>query len=119
MSDPFSSTPVAEQQLLLDEIGRVYLGYNRWPTWAYLEEFLERHNLDTRTVAFGFPKDRVYNYGWMWPIFVNTQPRAPIGLTIAGLHHVMDAAHLVLPWVRTIGALGTNGSLQDHPRSLR
>ncbi len=107
MSDPFSSTPVAEQQLLLDEIGRVYLLHARWPTRAYLEEFLERHNLDARTVAFGFPKERVYGYGWVRPIPLNVQPRSPIGLTIAGLHHVIDAAPLILPWVRMIGALGT------------
>jgi hypothetical protein len=59
------------------------------------------------TVAFGLPKDSVYNYGWTWPIFVNTQPRTPIGLTIGGLHHVTGTAPVISPWVRIIGALAT------------
>jgi NADPH:quinone reductase-like Zn-dependent oxidoreductase len=92
MPGPFNSRPVAEQQLLLDEIGSIYLEKYRWPAWAYLEEFLERHDLDARAVVYGFPKDPVHNYGRTWPIFVNTQPGTPIGLTIAGLHHISVAA---------------------------
>ena len=42
-----------EQQVVLDEIGRVYLEHGRRPAWAYLEEFLARQALDAGVAVAG------------------------------------------------------------------
>ena len=106
MGHPLTSRPSAEHQLLLDEVGRIYLQFHRWPSWAYLEEFLERQGLNPAAVISSLPRETTYNYGYTWPPQTNLVPQSQVGLTIAGLRHVKQAAVLVADHCMLVGVLG-------------
>jgi hypothetical protein len=50
MFDP----PTAEQQLVLDLVSQIYLTRGDWPAWSWLEEQLERQDLNGVAVYRSF-----------------------------------------------------------------
>lgn len=108
VADPLTATPTEEQQLVLDVVATIYLQHNRWPSWAWLEETMERRNLDAWSIIAGMPTESTHNYGFVWPTRPSSpQPQDQIGLRMAGLRHVQLAAGLVSEFCALVGALGT------------
>lgn len=108
VADPLTAEPTDEQQLLLDKVAMIYLKHGKWPSWAWLEETLERQDLDAWTIVASMPAEPTHGYGFLFPVRPSApQPQDQIGLRIAGLHHVELAAQLVSNLCTLIGALGT------------
>lgn len=92
---------------MLDWVADVYLEDHKWPTWAWLEEKLERRNLSAVAVYGSFVHESRVNYGMVWPARVPApMPEDRVGLTIAGLAYVDNAFGLVRAALKLISALG-------------
>ena len=105
MFDP----PTPEQQLVFNSVAGVYLQHNgKWPAWAWLEEELERRDIDGAAVYSTFVHESSVGYGQVWPLRVPSPgPQDQIGLTLAGLAHADPARPLVVATLNLISALGT------------
>ncbi len=120
-------TPTSEQQLVLDWVAEVYLEHRRWPSWAWLEEKLERKNLNPLDVYSTFVHEASVAYGPVFPLRrPGPGPQDQVGLTVAGFAHVPAADTLVLAVLKMISNLGiyrTNIELNpfdaDRPRAPR
>jgi hypothetical protein len=100
-------SPTPEQQLVLDWIGEVYLKYHKWPSWAWLEEKLERKNLNGYNVFSSFVHEASVGYGPIFPLrSPGPGPQDQVGLTVAGLAHVPLADTLVVAILKLISNLG-------------
>lgn len=99
--------PTSEQQVLLDAVTGIYLEYEKWPTWQWLEETLERDGLDAASIVASLPRTHSYGYGFLRGLRDMPQRLDTIKLTIAGLSHVPVARVRVLTFIRFVGALGT------------
>lgn len=99
--------PTSEQQILLEAVAGIYLEHEKWPTWQWLEESLERAGLDTASIATTLPRSGSYGYGYLRELRVTPQKLDTVTLTIAGLARVPIARTRVLTFVRLVGALGT------------
>ena len=101
-----------EQQILIEEIAKVFLEHSDWPTWQYIEETLERKNLDAEILWASLPREYSLDYGYVWPPTLSTPTALQrIGLTIAGLGKVPIAQTYVdnfLALVRAIGSIRSN-----------
>ena len=93
---------------MLDTVAKIYLDHGKWPAWAWLEETLERQNLDAWSIVVGMPTVSTYNYGYLRPLGA-ARPAAQnqVGIRIAGLRHVRLASGLVAEFCSLVGALGT------------
>jgi len=102
-------SPTPEQQFVFDSVASVYLQHNgRWPAWAWLEEELERRDIDGAALYSTFVHESAVGYGQVWPLRVPSPgPQDQIGLTLAGLAHVDLARPLVVATLNLISALGT------------
>lgn len=99
--------PTAEQQILIDLVGSVYLQYEQWPRWAYVEEKIERLDLDAAAVLASLPRD-THSYGAVWLMRQGAPtPDSRVGLTIAGLSRLTGAEAIVDAFIRLVGAMGT------------
>jgi hypothetical protein len=104
MFDP----PTGEQQVVLDLVAGNYLKHGRWPAWAYLEEELDRRDINGAAAVQSFGRDARVGYSPLWPRRVpSPAPGDQVGLTIAGLIHVERAKLLVTEFVNLVDALGT------------
>lgn len=101
-------SPTVEQQLMIDELSAVFMSIGQWPCWAWLEETMEREDLDAGWVLASMPK-APHNYSFVWPVGWpgGPSPDAQMGLTVAGLHHAQGTRQLVDAFVRFVAALGT------------
>jgi hypothetical protein len=100
--------PTREQQMVLDTVAPVYLKYGQWPTWAWLEETLDRQSLSASEILAGFPREFSVGYGYLWPTRQSAPtPQDRVGLTVAGLAHVEPAEQLVSHFLNLVDALGT------------
>lgn len=59
--------PTARQQHLIDIVGRVFIEHQQFPGWVYVEEQMERLQLDAAAVLATLPRD-THNYGHVWPM---------------------------------------------------
>jgi hypothetical protein len=100
--------PSAEQRRFLDLVADVYLDHAEWPVWAWMEEMLDRDGLDAEEIAASLPREPTVGYGLVFPNrnTVHT-PQDRVGLTIAGLAHVPQAAALVTIFLNFVDALGS------------
>ncbi len=106
MAHPLTANPTEEQKILLDKVAMIYLQHRKWPSWAWLEETLERQNLDADAIVAGMPTEPTHNYGYLTLTGAPTREDR-IGLRIAGLRHVQQATGLVSEFCSLVGALGT------------
>jgi hypothetical protein len=109
-TNPFLAEPTPPQQLMLDSIGSVFLTdeHDRWPSWAYLEEVMERDGFNAEAVLASMPRESTHNYGWVWPMRASAPSgQDQVGLTIAGLKHIDMATVFVRGLSVLIGAMGT------------
>lgn len=107
-ADPLTAEPTEEQQLLLDTVAKIYLDSSKWPSWAWLEETLERKGLDAGVIVASMPIEPTHKYGYLWPTGPSApSPEAPVGLRVAGLRHVRLAQNVVSEFCALVGALGT------------
>ena len=99
--------PTGDQQVLLETVANIYLENEKWPTWQWLEETLERSGLDAPSIVSTLPRTGSYGYGFIRGLRVTPQRLDTVKLTIAGLAHVSIARTRVLAFIRFVGALGT------------
>jgi hypothetical protein len=102
---PLLAPPTPSQQEFINEVVKVYLTHQRWPHWQYVEDVLERKDLDAAGVLAGMPTE-AHGYSYVWPAHrVAPQPPAPVGLTAAGMQAAAQR-QLVDAFVHFVGALG-------------
>ncbi len=100
--------PTPQQKVLLDTIGSVFLQHGRWPAWAWVEEELERQDMDANAVLSSMPHEPTHGYGFVSPGRVRApRPDFQLYLTIAGLHHVESASELVADHLALVSLLGS------------
>lgn len=96
-----------DQQILIKEIAEVFLIHQDWPTWQYIEETLERKNLDAGILWASLPREYSHNYGYVWPPNLSTPTALQrIGLTIAGLGKVPIGQTYVNNFLALVRAIG-------------
>jgi hypothetical protein len=100
-------TPSGEQQFIYDQVAKIYLEFGKWPAWSFLEEQLERNDLNAEAVLRSIPIESSHSYSPLWPRRTPAPaPQDQVGLTIAGLMHVESAQLLVIEFLNLIDALG-------------
>ncbi len=98
-------SPSAPQQQLIDILGSVYLEHGQWPSWAYVEEKMERLDLDGAAVLASLPRG-AHNYGAVWPMRQGAPtPDTRVGLTVAGMSNLAGGELVVDAFVRLVGAM--------------
>lgn len=98
--------PSTEQQVLLDAVARIYLEHEKWPTWQWLNEMLERDGLDAKSILASFPRTKSYGYSYVRALNASPQPLDKVRLTIAGLSQVHDGSVRVTMFIKFVGVLG-------------
>ena len=107
-SPPLLAPPTAEQLLMIETIGKVFLQHQEWPGWAYIEEQMERERLSAEAVLASMPREYAHQYGYVWPVRQSAPlPENRVGLTVAGISHVPGAQRLVETFLGLVDALGT------------
>lgn len=106
----------ADQQILIQTIGLVYLTKEyQWPRWQWVDETLERTNLDAAELLASLPRSPGNVYGYtVQPSLGNPAHDARISLTLAGLSTLPIASSLVdefLAFLRRMGAIRSTISL--------
>jgi len=99
--------PTLNEQFLFDVLADVYLKYGEWPSWAYVEEMLDRRGVDPLRTLYGLPHELPVHYGYVHP----ARPGAPdanyrLGLTVAGLSYVDQAKPIVEGYLNFLDRLG-------------
>jgi hypothetical protein len=100
-------SPTTEQQALLDAVARIYLEHEKWPTWQWLNEMLERDGFEATSILASFPRTTSYGYSYLRAINPSPQPLEKVRLTVAGLSQVQDARVRVSAFIKFVGVLGT------------
>lgn len=107
-SDPLTAAPSPGELYLLKLVAHIYLTRGAWPSWAWVEENMERVDLNAWAVLSAMPSEPTFSYGYVRHRRL-TPPNAEdrIWLTLAGLRHVDEATEVVSKACKVIGALGT------------
>jgi hypothetical protein len=100
-------SPTTEQQALLNAVARIYLEHEKWPTWQWLNEMLERNGLDATSILASLPRTNSYGYSYLRRLNPSPQPLDKVRLTVAGLSQVPDARVRVSTFIKFVGTLGT------------
>jgi hypothetical protein len=99
--------PTPDGELLFDVLADVYLKHGQWPSWAYIEETLDRRGCDPLRTLHGLPYELAVRYGYLFPVRAgtpNTNDR--LGLTVAGLSYVDRAKPIVAGFLNFLDRLG-------------
>jgi hypothetical protein len=99
--------PTPEQQIVLDEVGMLYMQHGQWPRWAWVDELLDGRRLDGTAVFQSFPREFYVGYGFLGQHRVTPNSNERVSLTVAGLSHVTVAQTLVNSFLVLLNALGT------------
>lgn len=99
--------PTFNEQLLFDVLADVYLKYGQWPSWAYIEEMLDRRGVDPPRTLHGLPYELAVRYGYLYPARAGA-PNASdrLGLTVAGFSYVDRAKPIVEGFLSFLDRLG-------------
>jgi hypothetical protein len=116
-----------EQQALLRVIARSFIATGDWPVWQYVELTLENeYGLDAEAALASLPdvgdkSPTSPGYGLLWRPDSYRQPHLDdrIALTVAGLHHVLQADPLTAAFVAMISYLAEQQvQLVPSPREV-
>ncbi len=106
--DPLTAIPTADEQILLDCVAKIYLLYTRWPSWAWVDETLERQDLNASVIVADMPTEPTHAYGWLAaPRHQSPASQDQVRLSVAGLRHTQLGGQVVREFCLVVGALGT------------